>query len=568
VTTVGSSAFAGMYSMATLRISNSMTAIVDSLFAQNAVTDLQIPASVTEIARQGFYLSIELQNLNIPDTVVSVGDSAFENCPKLETVTVGAGVRQLSSIGTTFNNCPKLTTVYVNSLDITIDNSLDPATLYGALGTDESTWPTLSVYYKSGAYFLRNLADKIDNADTAGYDSGVYCERFTNSSSVEPCGCKLGYGSASNTPDPDGYFTCELCPLSTYSADNSTQSPCEQCPEGLVTCYEGATSRDQCLNLQGGNCSSVLPPTPFPTGNPAPTSRPSGAPVPMITPSPTFRPVASPTSRPTAVPTSAPTKDGHTPAPTQETETVQPTSAPTKDGHTPVPTSRPTAKPSFRAPTAEPTKGSMVCPAGQRHVLNDPSQCEDCPVDSYSLSGADKCQQCSSGTSTNGNTGQSECTKDSGDGGAGTSSKGAATPGGVAAGAAVGAIAAVLLLSAAYFYMSTGMTPTPTNIGAKYAQWNNGSPSSTGTDGDGIAPPVPTTAVPADVSSQAVDVGVDGVVENPLQQGPGITSVKSTAPAPAPAVPHSIPAAEAPAPTVDAIPQATPSTVNALNDAL
>ncbi len=53
----------------------------------------------------------------IPDNVTEIGESAFEGCSQLETVTIGTGVKTIGKLA--FKDCSSLTTVYWNAINCT-----------------------------------------------------------------------------------------------------------------------------------------------------------------------------------------------------------------------------------------------------------------------------------------------------------------------------------------------------------------------------------------------------------------------------------------------------------------
>ena len=147
VTSIGGYAFYGCTGLISVTIGNSVTSIGDSAF-ENCIslTSVTIPDSVTSIGYSVFYQCWELKTiyytgditswcrisgldeimsssrtlyiggkkveaeLIIPDGVTSIGDSAFEGCMSLTSVTIGNSV---TSIGASaFSNCVELKTIY------------------------------------------------------------------------------------------------------------------------------------------------------------------------------------------------------------------------------------------------------------------------------------------------------------------------------------------------------------------------------------------------------------------------------------------------------------------------
>ena len=69
-------------------IPNSVTTIGYSAFYNcTSLTSITIPDSVTEIGNSAFYNCTSLESITIPDSVTSIGESAFGGCTSLESVT-------------------------------------------------------------------------------------------------------------------------------------------------------------------------------------------------------------------------------------------------------------------------------------------------------------------------------------------------------------------------------------------------------------------------------------------------------------------------------------------------
>ena len=111
VTRIGNGAFSNCRSLTSVTIPGSVTSIGDSAFSDcKSLTSVTIPDSVTSIGGGAFYKCGSLTSVTIPDSVTSIGDSAFFYCTSLTSVTIPDSV---TSIGErAFDGCTSLTDVY------------------------------------------------------------------------------------------------------------------------------------------------------------------------------------------------------------------------------------------------------------------------------------------------------------------------------------------------------------------------------------------------------------------------------------------------------------------------
>ena len=142
VTTIGDNAFSECSSLTSLTIPNSVTSIGDSAFANcSSLTSLTIPNSITIVGSNPFRgLTLQLDNrsphfyvednvlftadksqliaycssqtsYSIPNSVTSIGDSAFSSCESLTTLTIPNSVSSIG--GRAFLGCRSLTVLTI-----------------------------------------------------------------------------------------------------------------------------------------------------------------------------------------------------------------------------------------------------------------------------------------------------------------------------------------------------------------------------------------------------------------------------------------------------------------------
>ena len=89
VTSIGNSAFCGCSSLTSIEIPSSVTSIGNSAFYDcSSLTSIDIPSSVTSIGDTAFSSCSNLTSIEIPSSVTSIGDKAFYKCISLTGINV------------------------------------------------------------------------------------------------------------------------------------------------------------------------------------------------------------------------------------------------------------------------------------------------------------------------------------------------------------------------------------------------------------------------------------------------------------------------------------------------
>ena len=125
VTSIGNSAFGGCANLASINVSEkseNYSSVDGILFNKNitklirypsakTISEYSVPNSVTSIGNSAFSGCTNLASITIPDSVTSIGDGAFGVCTNLASITISNSV---TSIGThTFTSCANLTSITI-----------------------------------------------------------------------------------------------------------------------------------------------------------------------------------------------------------------------------------------------------------------------------------------------------------------------------------------------------------------------------------------------------------------------------------------------------------------------
>ncbi len=113
VTSIGSYAFYAE-SLYSIQIPNSVTSIGYSAFKNcNNLSYLIIGNGLTTIGNEAFSNCNSLRSVTIPDSVTSIGNYAFSDCTSITSVTIGNAVTSIGNYA--FSNCTSMTSVTIGN---------------------------------------------------------------------------------------------------------------------------------------------------------------------------------------------------------------------------------------------------------------------------------------------------------------------------------------------------------------------------------------------------------------------------------------------------------------------
>ena len=170
VTSIGEGAFDGNTALTSVTIPNSVLSIGTSAFRNTALRSVTIGNSVTSIGASAFSDNTSLTSVTIPDSVTSIGSAAFQYNFALRSVTIGNSV---TSIGDdAFRNNTALTSVTFGSSVTSIGDDA----FYDNISLTSVTIPNSVLSIGNGAFYNNNALTSviIGNSVTSIGDDAFY----------------------------------------------------------------------------------------------------------------------------------------------------------------------------------------------------------------------------------------------------------------------------------------------------------------------------------------------------------------------------------------------------------
>lgn len=105
-TSIGKEAFMGCYELRNVEIPESVTEIGDSAFNFCGLESIELPERITEISPYAFWGCSKMHHVKFPKELIKIREGAFEGCESLEDIELPRGVSEMD--GYAFQNCRSL----------------------------------------------------------------------------------------------------------------------------------------------------------------------------------------------------------------------------------------------------------------------------------------------------------------------------------------------------------------------------------------------------------------------------------------------------------------------------
>ncbi|MBC3887857.1 leucine-rich repeat protein [Acetobacterium paludosum] len=157
-----------------------ITAIGDNAFDETGLTDLTVPNTVTSIGQSAFANCKYLTTIGLPTGLASLSEKMFKNCTSLTTITLPASVKSIGA--NAFYNCQKLTGIVIPEGVTAIPE-----------GTFDSCWALASV----------TLPSHLTTIDTNGFKTCKALKTLTLPASLAKIG-QEAFSGAGTVDDTQG----------------------------------------------------------------------------------------------------------------------------------------------------------------------------------------------------------------------------------------------------------------------------------------------------------------------------------------------------------------------------
>jgi hypothetical protein len=232
VTTIGDEAFYDCSSLTSVTIPGSVTTIGYEAFSDcSSLTSIIIPNGVTTIGYDAFYGCSSLTSVTIPSTVTTMIGNLFPNCPALASITVEAG----NTVYDSRDNCNAIIETATNTLIAGCKNTVIPNTVttiggsafYGCTGLTSITIPSgVSTIGHSAFNYCNGLTSITIPGTVTSIGSSAFsgCSGLTEMTVLATTPPTLDTYAFQNVPtDIPVTVPCEA--LAAYQNYNNTNQP-------------------------------------------------------------------------------------------------------------------------------------------------------------------------------------------------------------------------------------------------------------------------------------------------------------------------------------------------------
>ncbi len=172
VTSIGYMAFSNCNSLSSIVIPDSVTSIGDSAFHLTGLSSVVIGDSVTSIGDWAFKGCSSLTSVVIGDSVTSIGYMAFSNCSSLTSVVIGDSVTSIGYMA--FSNCDSLSSIVIpDSVTSIGDYAFSSCNSLSSIVIPDSV-TSIGDYAFSSCHSLSSIVIP-DSVTSIGEDAFAYC---------------------------------------------------------------------------------------------------------------------------------------------------------------------------------------------------------------------------------------------------------------------------------------------------------------------------------------------------------------------------------------------------------
>ena len=245
MTSIRYSAFYGCTDIKIITIPDSVESIGSSAFKDcTGLVNVTIGNGVKSIDYSAFYGCTELTSITIPDSVTSIGGFAFYGCTGLTSATIGNGVETI--LTGTFQNCPGLTTIKIKKGVKVIEENA----FYGIKSIpdvffegSEEEWKAISIDQSNDMILRANMYYNSNLTHEHSYTETVK-EATCTEDGLKTFTCECGKSYTEKIKSPGHRFEIVVVEPTCTSIGYVTNT-CKNCGESYFVKTLPATGHDE-----------------------------------------------------------------------------------------------------------------------------------------------------------------------------------------------------------------------------------------------------------------------------------------------------------------------------------